>query len=157
MSDTPNAVEIYLAWLLPILEAVDPEAFEANPVQLGAQPMLPIKVRPYWRVQVPVVPEEPFSLSHRRHRMVTTITLMRLYTDTETPLLVLQSREAQKLKDALMENAPRPFAGALEPMVEQTVYDERDGGDDQAAMEQAYQTTVVFQVSVVRPIVTPRD
>ncbi len=157
MSDTPNAVEIYLAWLLPILEAVDPEAYEANPVQLGAQPMLPIKVRPYWRVQIPEVPEGEFGLSTRRHRMESTITLMRLYTDTETPLLVLQSREAQRLKDELMRNAPRPFPGALLPNVLTTVYDERDGGDDQAAMEQAYQTTVVFQVSVVLPIVTPRD
>jgi len=156
MSDTPNAVEIYLAWLLPILERVDPEAYEANPVQLGAQPMTPIKVRPYWRVQIPVKPQEPFSLSHRRHRMVTTITLCRIYKDVDTPLLLLQAAQAQKLEDALMENAPRPFSGALEPLVENHVYDENDASDAQASEEEAYQTTVVFSVSVVRPIVTPQ-
>lgn len=157
MSDTRNAVEIYLEWLLPILERVDPEAWEANPVQLGGQPMAPITVRPYWRVQIPVKPQEPFSLSHRRHRMVTTITLCRIYRDVDTPLLLLQAAQAQALEDALMEDAPRPFPGALEPLVENHIYDENDASDEQAAMEEAYQTTVVFSLSMVRPIVTPRE
>ena len=39
--------------------------------------------------------------------------------------------------------------------MEQTVYDENDASDAQAELEEAYQTTVVFSVSVVADIITP--
>jgi len=149
--------ERYLAWLIPLLMDVFPEAVEVNKIQLGSKPQFPIKERPYLRVQLPVVPQTPHSVSTRRHRMVTTITRFGIYEDPETPLLNLQIAEGWKLKDELMRNAPRPFPGALEPLVEQTVYDENDASDAQAELEEAYQTTVVFSVSVVADIITPSD
>ena len=149
--------ERYLAWLIPLLMDVFPEAVEENRIQLGPKPQFPVKVRPYLRVQIPVVTQEPHSVSTRRHRMVTTITRFGKYEDTDTPLLMLQIAEGWKLKNELVRNAPRPFAGALEPLVEQTVYDENDASDAQAELEEAYQTTVVFSVSVVADIITPSE
>lgn len=148
------ALEPYLAWLLPLVQQAWPDAVgeEISDIQLGRLPLLPNRTRPYVKVQLPIVPTQEQSLHQRWNLMVAMITRYGVYTDTETPLLILQGQEADALIDLLMQVA-RPFSGANFPIIEQTVFDEQDDNTESAA-ENTYQTKVVFSLKVSRPILT---
>jgi hypothetical protein len=148
------AVTPYLDWLVPIVKDAWADAWsESNPVQLGKIPQAPQLVRPYIRIQIPVIPQEPQSIQNRWHQMITTITRYGVYTDKETPLLFIQEAEANALIAPLMR-VVRPFSGANLPRIEQVVFDANDTTDEQASAEDAYQTTVAFSLSISRNILT---
>ncbi len=131
-------------WLCERVSDAWPDLDEASN-QLGGLAQLPVPVRPYRVIRLPVIPFSPGSFTDRVQEYVYTITRKGVYSDTDVPLLYIQTDEVASLMREIMA-IKNPLGSFFEPMVKQIVLDEDTRPD-----EQTYETTIAWSIKISRP------